>query len=310
MTTKFINFLACPVCYNQLYQKDDRLICLGNAEHLFPVKDGLPNLLPQKLSSDLTLSQNKWGEFYEEKRDSRSVAQIVEEYRRTFFPYVYRQLNDVRPLKDSVFLEIGCGTFSLGQLLAPECKLVIGIDFSSLSLKLARESLKERGIENYLLVLGDVTRMPIKSGVVDILYGGGVMEHFKNTQDAVNEFYRVLSPGGVSFNAVPYLNLGALTYRQIYGNIPNFPLLRQMAELIHIKLLKSRHMIFGYELSFTATQLLNLHRRAGFKEIRVEKFETMLIFEWVPFNLLKKFCAYVANRFRLFWPMVKVIAIK
>lgn len=310
MIKNYLDFLACPVCYNQLYQKEEQLICFGSPDHTYYLEDGVPNLLPRQLSSDLTLSQSKWGEFYQEKRDSRSVSQIVDEYRRTFFPYVYRQINQVRPIKDSVFLEIGCGTFSLGQLIAPECRLVIGVDFSPLSLKLARQSLEERGIENYLLVLGDITQMPLRSNVADILYGGGVMEHFRQTQKAVNEFYRVLKTGGVSFNAVPYLNLGALTYRQIYGNIPNLPLIKQLAEFIHIKLLKSRHMIFGYELSFTTGQLVDLHRRAGFKNIKVEKFETMLIFEWVPFSFLKKVCVLVANNVRLFWPMVKVTAVK
>lgn len=167
-----------------------------------------------------------------------------------------------------------------------------------------------KGITNYQLILGDINKMPIKSNSIDLLYGGGVIEHCENTQTVINEIYRVLKPGGVSFNTVPYLNLGALTYRQIWGNIPEFPLLKQLAEFVHIKLLGARHMTFGYELSFSAGYLRALHKKAGFKKVTVDKFETKLMFDFIPFDFSRRVCIYLANHCRLFWPMIKVVAEK
>ena len=95
-------------------------------------------------------------------------------------------------------------------------------------------------------------------------------------------YIRVLKKEGVSFNTAPYLNIGSLTYRQIWGNIPNFPILKQLAEFIHIKLLKGQHMIFGYEFSFLGSTLKKFHKKAGFEKIYVDKFKVKLAFDFVP----------------------------
>ena len=52
-------------------------------------------------------------------------------------------------------------------------------------------------------------------------------------------------------------------------------------------MLKRKHMIFGYELSFLNSTLKKIHKKAGFEKIEVGKF-----------------------RCRLFWPMIKVTAKK
>jgi ubiquinone/menaquinone biosynthesis C-methylase UbiE len=167
-----------------------------------------------------------------------------------------------------------------------------------------------RGIKNYLLIQGNILKMPIKSEKIDFIYGGGVIEHFKKTQQSINELYRVLKKNGVSFNTVPYLNLSSLTYRQIWGNIPNFPVLKQIAEFIHIRLLGGRHMIFGYEFSFLGSTLIKLHKKAGFSEIYIDRFRTKLVFVFVHNDFFKKKLLWLADNNRLFWPMVKVVGRK
>ncbi|MEW6101098.1 MAG: hypothetical protein AB1481_02255, partial [Candidatus Omnitrophota bacterium] len=109
---------------------------------------------------------------------------------------------------------------------------------------------------------------------------------------------------------VPHLNLGSLTYRQLWGDIPNFPVLKQMAEALHIKILKAKHMSFGYGLSFSAKHLKQLHKEAGFKDISVGKFDTKVMFKIIPFGFLKKFFTYLADNCCFFWPMIKAVAIK
>ena len=64
-------------------------------------------------------------------------------------------------------------------------------------------------------------------------------------------------------NTVPYLSLGALTYRQLWGNIPAVPGLRQAAELVHLRLLRSRHLRFGYERSYPMWMLRRALRERG-----------------------------------------------
>jgi hypothetical protein len=119
----------------------------------------------------------------------------------------------------------------------------------------------------------------------------------------------LLKPGGISFNTVPCLNLGALIYRQIWGNIPNFPILKQIAEFIHIKIFRGKYMRFGYELSFLPSTMINIHKRAGFKKVKIDKFDTKLVFEYFP-KFFRPHLEKIANSSKLFWPMIKVIAEK
>ena len=262
------------------------------------------------LNFDIKLSREKWNEIYQNQSQIEKLYNDYSEYWEKYGKDTYYQLNSSKKIdKEIIYLEIGCGTFFLGQKLAKKCRLVIGIDFCYQALEMAKKMLDQEGITNYLLIQGDISNLPIKTNRIDLIYGGGVIEHFKNTQICLNELYRVLKNNGISFNTVPYLNIGSLTYRQIWGNIPDFPILRQTAEFIHLKLLKGRHMIFGYEKSFPGYTLKKLYQKAGFRKIKVEKFTVRLTFEFIP-ALARKTFVRLANSSKLFWPMVKVIGKK
>ena len=118
--------------------------------------------------------------------------------------------------------------------------------------------------------------------------------------------YRVLKNGGVSFNTVPYL--GTL-YRQVWGNIPDLPVLKQLAEFIHIMLLRGKHMTFGYEMSFLPYRMKKVHRQAGFNEVKIDRFDVELVLEYIP-GFMARPLAWLANNSRLFWPMMKVVGTK
>lgn len=259
---------------------------------------------------DLDLSITKWNRYYEELRENR-LEDSLRKYVTQDFPFVYPQLTASCNLnKNQVFLEIGCGPMFLASQLADKVKLVIGVDFSLKALLQAEKLMKKMGIENYLLIHGDIKFLPLVDSCVDLIYGGGVLEHFKDTSKAVSEMHRVLKPGGVAFNTVPHLNLGSLTYRQIWGNIPNFPGLRQLAEFIHIKVLKSKHMKFGYEFSFTMSTLRKLHEEAGFKKVVVDHFKTRLVFANIINPIMRGAALWVAENVSMFKPMLKVTATK
>ena len=306
-----LNILECTACGANLKLNNYKLLCINNnCRQSFDIIDGIYKIISPQLEVDLQLTRDKWEEFYKKQLDEKEYDKLYQTYIEDNYDNVFKQLNESKQINDIVFLEIGCGPLLLGQAIAKKCKLIVGIDISLSALKVAKKMLECKGIINYLLILGDINKMPIKENSIDLLYGGGVIEHFKNTQSVINEMYRVLKPGGISFNTVPYLNLGSLTYRQVWGNIPNLPIIKQLAEFIHIKLLRAKHMTFGYELSFSSSHLKFLHKKIGFKKVAVDKFDTKLMFDFIPFNFLKKICIYLANHSRLFWPMVKIIAEK
>lgn len=304
---ELLPLICCPDCRGDLVIKNNGLFC-KNCSITFPVKDGIPVLLPSSMKNDVKLSMGKWDTDYKKKIDRKKMLELKSNYEKTYSAPEMKYLrNAFGSFKNKKYLEIGSGTFFIGQKLAKEGSFVTGIDFSMNALLLAKFYLDEEKISNYLLVCGDVTKMPFKDNAFDVLYGGGVIEHFKDTVGVVKENHRVLKKGGVAFNTVPYLNLGSLTYRQAWGNIPNAPILRNIAELVHMRLLKGRRMIYGYEYSFTKGKLRNIFLKAGFtnSNIEIEKFEVPLLFEYIKVDLLKKAATHLANS-NLFWPVLYI----
>lgn len=113
----------------------------------------------------------------------------------------------------------------------------------------------------------------------------------------------------MALNAVPYLNIGSLTYRQFWGNIPDFPILKELAEFIHIKLLKGKHMLFGYEMSFLQSKIYRLHKKHGFNEVKFFRFETDVMLDFLP-KFLKPPLVWLAENCSWFWPMMMIVAKK
>jgi len=302
--------LACPLCQGSFTigkNNPSKYIECAN-KHRFFKNGNIYSFLDSK-ENDLDLSIKKWGEYYlnlGNKIDQGLKNYIIEDY-----PFVYKQLfRDCVPNKNLVFLEIGCGPMFFASQIASYVGLVVGIDSSIQALVLAERVLRSRNISNYLLIHGDIKCIPLKDSCVDMLYGGGVLEHFKDTSKAVLEIHRVLRVGGRSFNTVPCLNFGAITYRQLWGNIPNIPIIRQIFEFFHIKVLRARHMRFGYELSFTPHKIKTIHRDVGFTKVAVDHFETRLVFEYIRNELIRKLLVWLATNSPFFWPMIKVEATK
>lgn len=303
----YSTYMCCPVDQGKLEFKKTHLLC-QTCKQKYPIKDGVVQVLPN-ITPDIELSIKKWDLLYENQIKNKSYLKNFKEYKEKYYDIVYPQLNREKKIKDIVYLEIGSGPASFAALIAAQCKVIICIDFCPHALLIAKKILKKNNINNYLLIQGDILDLPIKNSVVDLIFGSGVIEHFQDTQRSVDELYRVLKKNGVSVNTVPHLNIGSLTYRQVWGNIPNFPVLKQLAEFIHIKLLGGKHMIFGYEFSFLGSTMKNIHKKAGFKKIKVERLEVPTVFEFLP-AFVRKPMQWLAEKSPLFWPMIKVIATK
>ncbi|MEI6774571.1 MAG: methyltransferase domain-containing protein [bacterium] len=300
--------LCCPKCQLTLKKVVESYYC-SECKKNYSIAGGIIRLIPS-FTEDLKLSILKWDKIYFNQLTNESYYDEYQFYKKTYLKDTLTQLHHAKHLtKNDVYLEIGCGSFFLGQSIASEVGLIIGIDMCPSALIIAKKMLDKNKVKNYILIQGDIMNMPIKNNVIDLVYGGGVIEHFNNTQKCVNELFRVLKKGGVSFNTVPYLNIGSLTYRQVWGNIPNVPLLRQIFEFIHLKILGGKHMIFGYEMSFLSSTLISIHKAAKFKKISVEKFDVQTIFEFLP-PAIRPIFIWLANNSRLFWPMIKVVAQK
>jgi ubiquinone/menaquinone biosynthesis C-methylase UbiE len=148
--------------------------------------------------------------------------------------------------------------------------------------------------------------MPFRNNAFSFIYTGGVLEHIKDIQGAVNEIYRCLVPRGFTTNTVPHTSL-ITPYRMIrWGNIPDVPVLRDILEFMEIGVLKGKRMRFGYEKSFTLRKIKSIFSNVGFKNVEAGLFKTYYPLEAVPYGSLKRIITTTANSSRFFWPMIYV----
>ena len=87
------------------------------------------------------------------------------------------------------------------------------IDFSDLALAAARENARRLEVENVKLVRGDILHMPFPDNEFDVVYSGGVNEHFEGAwrRQSFAEMLRICKPEGVVLVHVP--NALCIPYR-------------------------------------------------------------------------------------------------
>ena len=95
-------------------------------------------------------------------------------------------------------------------------------------------------------VIADVRQIPFPENFFDVIYSMGTVEHFPDTDQAVREIFRVLQPNGIAIIGVPnkldpFLRPLMVTVLNWFGCYP-----------------------YGYEKSYTKSQLSALAHRAGF----------------------------------------------
>ncbi|MBD5635935.1 MAG: class I SAM-dependent methyltransferase, partial [Candidatus Eremiobacteraeota bacterium] len=125
---------------------------------------------------------------------------------KLFRPHVERMLALHR---DGTLLEAGCG---LGQwlffALERGTKHAIGLDLTADTLRRLRksETLRSYFDEGRIELLeGDMRAIPLAAESVDLIFSFGVIEHVvsRDSQKTVDEFFRVLRPGGRILLATP-----------------------------------------------------------------------------------------------------------
>jgi len=111
-------------------------------------------------------------------------------WRRKFI----RKLN----IKDNTkVLDVACGTGDVCfEILKHHDVSVTGLDISQNMVNLANEKARKRNQERVAFIHGDGENLPLDSSSVDYLTISYGFRNISNYEAALNEFYRVLKPGG------------------------------------------------------------------------------------------------------------------
>ena len=222
------------------------------------------------LKNELLISQKAWEGIYDHDLEALESDRLDFDDNKLFDHVEYidktYRFND-----SSIYLEIGCGPAHIGEYVMKKYNSIfVGVDFNYKMLVTLKKYFDLKGYDKYILIYSDINEMPILNNSVDYIYGGGVIEHFSDTNHILAECYRCLKCEGILFNTVPAFNISWI--RRFYNNIPvNF---KKLFEFFHLKLLRGRILEknYGYELSYTKNNLYKLHKKNGYKDIRISSF--------------------------------------
>ncbi|MEI6288247.1 MAG: class I SAM-dependent methyltransferase [bacterium] len=93
-------------------------------------------------------------------------------------------------------LDVGCGTGAILQLLEDQGYDATGIDFSEIAVDYCQD-------KKLNVLKGSAEKLIFSDSTFDVIVAMDLLEHLKNDLVAVEEFRRVLKPGGLAIIAVP-----------------------------------------------------------------------------------------------------------
>lgn len=256
-----------------------------------------------QVDDDMQITTSKWKEAYEK-------LGAVSYDRRNPHPSIIVARSYIQKYIDPsarLFLEAGCGTARSSLDISLKLGIdVVCLDITQGALLIAKRMFKENNALGFF-VRGDMRYLPFKDGSIDFIFSDGALEHFQETNIAVSEFFRVLDEGGRVLLTVPQISISMLTFGQLQGNIPNVPIMKQIVIFVQTKILKSKFMKNGYELSFALPQL----KRAlsNFSCVNVGLYVTFNELKWLKSNTLRKF-VWSLMRYRLFCPLIYGFGVK
>lgn len=205
--------------------------------------------------------------------------------------YQNRYANEKRFVpKNTKVLDYGCGSGDFLRYIAPDIIEGVGVDLDQ---ELVSQAARQNKYSNIRYICADArSYLPFPRNTFDVITALGVLEHVGPEQKYMEEFYRVLRPGGQIVIDVP--SKGPFRWMDV-GNIKyNFPRLHKWFYLRVVRDPDYYHRHFSGEakmfgqFSKEATQ----HKHYGKKEIdellgsrfnRIDQFKYGLFYELIQF---------------------------
>ncbi len=142
-------------------------------------------------------SENQPGFRFSESRVGTPAFFLdVEAHRYALEPHIL-EVVDFPSWNGSDVLEVGCGIATDGARFARAGARYTGLDSSAEALELARARFGMEDLTGSFLG-APATALPFDERSFDLVYSHGVIHHVEDTRRAVEEFRRVLRPGGTA----------------------------------------------------------------------------------------------------------------
>jgi uncharacterized protein YbaR (Trm112 family) len=202
-----LHLLTCPVCRDSaLLGLDERLtdgvLTCDRCRASYPIRGGIPILLPPDLDTSnihdeldhLRRHKRRQADYFD-----REIAEDFEIARPSGTPAAYQWLmsdkfrRSVRllpQLPGATVVDACCGSGMDAEFLAREGAKVIALDISEGCATRALARAQRDGLD-YLVIVGDVEHLPIRSGAADIGYVHDGLHHLPDPKVGIRELARV-----------------------------------------------------------------------------------------------------------------------
>lgn len=132
--------------------------------------------------------------FVDEVFGSREFFVKVEKERYNLEPHIL-QIILSQAIKGKKILEIGCGLGTDGTQFARKNGRYFAVDLAVRHIELSKKRFELFGLDGNFQI-ADAENLPFLDNTFDIVYSHGVLHHTPDTQKAMDEIYRILTPGG------------------------------------------------------------------------------------------------------------------
>ena len=202
-----LNMLVCPACREgelagfEASMRDGEIRCTACGA-VYPMRAGIPVLLPPNF--DAAYIHDELDHVHGHKHAQadhydRAVAEEFEIARPNGAPEAYRwmlaekfrrSIAGLPPLAGATVIDACCGSGMDAEMLAREGAAVIALDISEGCARRARERARRVGLD-YLVVVGDVEHLPVRSAGADIAYVHDGLHHLEDPAAGLRELARV-----------------------------------------------------------------------------------------------------------------------
>ena len=169
-----------------------------------------------------------------------------------YFDYATRRMFDqyLTDLKETKVLDVGCGLGMSMDYFIGQGAQVLGVDITP-------QTVKAANLKGLRAIEADARSLPYKNNSFDIVYSIGVIEHFQQTQMALEEQVRVCKPGGIVIAVVPNL-LTPYSIGMVVFELLSF---------------RAHHgLLITYGKSFSRSHFKNMFRKAGCKNVIIQPY--------------------------------------
>lgn len=163
-------------------------------------------------------------------RDYNATAHLYDDrYRDEQIPKISFLLDKIRPKKDDVLVDVGCGTGLLFE--RANCGLIVGVDISINMLREAKKRASSESKQSSMgktkdveLILADAEFLPIRTESVDVAVSVTALQLSGDQERAVSEVLRILKDQG-SFG------IGIIKKAKIPNGLPKGTMLYNVEEM-------------------------------------------------------------------------------